>query len=61
MASRFVRDEWERALALERAHFIRPVYWEEPFPSEPEEGLPPPALSRLHFQRIAWAAPDLKP
>jgi type VI secretion system protein ImpC len=54
MISPFVRTEWERALALERRHFIRPVYWEDPLPENPAQGLPPPELGRLHFQRIAW-------
>jgi hypothetical protein len=52
MISPFVRSEWERALALDRPDFIRPVYWEKPMPSVPEKELPPPALSRLQFQRI---------
>ena len=50
LQSPFVRAEWEHALALRRGHFIRPVYWEEPFPSTND--LPPPSLRALHFTRI---------
>jgi hypothetical protein len=57
MASPNVRREWEYALALGRAHFIRPTYWEEPLPESRELGLPPEALRRLHFHRIATGAP----
>jgi len=52
MGSPFVRQEWEHALRLARPHFVRPVYWEEPLPEAPEQGLPPSALRRIHFQRI---------
>jgi len=52
MGSPFVKQEWEHALALGRPHFVRPCYWEEPLPEDPEKGLPPDALRRLHFQRI---------
>ena len=52
MDSDFVRQEWEHALSLRRPNFLRPVYWEEPLPSRPEEGLPPESLSRLHFHRL---------
>lgn len=50
LRSRFVRAEWEYALALRRGHFIRPVYWEDPFPSTTD--LPPPSLRVLHFKQI---------
>lgn len=50
--SPFVRREWEHALQLGRPGFIRPVYWEEPLPSRPEQDLPPAALNQLHFQRL---------
>jgi hypothetical protein len=56
MTSPFVRQEWEYALELNRPHFIRPTYWEEPLPSVPEHDLPPEALRRLHFQHIALPA-----
>jgi len=55
MRSRFVRQEWEYALALGRPYFVRPVYWEEPMPSDPTKDLPPEALLRLHFQRLPSA------
>lgn len=46
-ASKYVRQEWEYALAkMTRAgvaSFIRPVYWEDPMPA------PPPELGHLHF------------
>ncbi len=53
MCSEFVRREWEYALRLNRAHFIRPTYWEVPLPeSIGPPRLPPEALKRLHFHRI---------
>ena len=53
MASPFVRREWEYALSLGRANFIRPTYWEDPLPATADGSLPPDALRRLHFQKIA--------
>ena len=50
LKSPLVREEWRQALALNRPHFIRPVYWEEPLPEQ--AGLPPAELRRLHFQRV---------
>jgi hypothetical protein len=50
LSSPLVREEWRQALALNRPHFVRPVYWEEPLPEE--AGLPPAELRRLHFQRV---------
>jgi len=52
MHSRYVQQEYRYALSLGRAHFIRPVYWEDPLPSAPNEDLPPQALRAVHFQRI---------
>ena len=52
MISPFVRNEWEYALSLRRNNFVRPVFWEQPMPTQPAEGLPPPELQRLHFQAI---------
>lgn len=52
MASPFVRQEWEYALALGRDSFVRPCYWEDPLPARPAEDLPPAALRRLHFHRF---------
>jgi hypothetical protein len=50
LASPYVRNEWEYAVALQRPAFIRPVYWDDPLPSR--GGLPPQALRQFHFQRI---------
>jgi len=55
MRSGFVRQEWEHALSLRRPAFVRPTYWEDPFPEKPDEGLPPEDLRQLHFQRIPAA------
>jgi TIR domain len=52
MDSRWVRQEWEYALSLGRAHFVRPTYWETPMPEAPERGMPPDVLRTLHFQRL---------
>ena len=38
LSSPLVREEWRQALALNRPHFVRPVYWEEPLPEQ--AGLP---------------------
>jgi len=51
MISAFVKQEWEYALSLNRANFIRPVYWEKRFP-EKKPDLPPETLRRLHFHRL---------
>ena len=59
MRSPYVRREWECALELRRANFIRPTYWEEPRPESADEGLPPEPLQSLHFHRIA--IPPVKP
>jgi hypothetical protein len=59
MQSAFVRQEYEHALALNRASFVRPTYWEDPMPSAPDN--PPSSLSRLHFQRIQLAIPAIPP
>ena len=64
MMSSFVRQEWEYALSLNRANFIRPVYWEEPFPELREQGLPPASLKRLQFHRLingAGSHPQITP
>jgi serine/threonine protein kinase len=52
MRSPNVRREWEYALSLNRPTFVRPTYWETPFPVSPEEGLPPDTLQQLHFHRL---------
>jgi hypothetical protein len=51
MASPFVRDEWMYALSLNRENFIRPMYWEQPFPEAPPS-LPPAELRELHFNLL---------
>ncbi|HEV8548733.1 MAG TPA: toll/interleukin-1 receptor domain-containing protein, partial [Polyangiaceae bacterium] len=51
MLSPFVRREWEYALSLRRANFVRPTFWEMPLPEAP--GLPPAELKSLHFSCIA--------
>jgi TIR domain/Divergent InlB B-repeat domain len=56
LASPFVRREWEFALGLDRAEFVRPVYWEDPLPSSGD--LPPDELRRLHFYRLSPRATD---
>jgi serine/threonine protein kinase len=52
LQSPMVEREWRHALSLRRTSFIRPVYWEEPLPADPERGLPPADLLRLYFQRL---------
>jgi hypothetical protein len=49
-ASPFVEREWRHALGLARPAFIRPVYWQDPMPSPPDE------LGDLHFARLSLAA-----
>jgi len=61
MASPYVRQEWEHALSLGRRGFILPVYWEDPLPSSPQEGLPPPALERIHFHHLYVRPRDPSP
>jgi hypothetical protein len=43
--SKYVRQEWEYALKLNREHanFIRPVYWQQPMPPPPEP------MNHIHF------------
>jgi len=52
MYSPYVRQEWEYALQLGREGFVRPVYWEEPLPADPQQDLPTSELRRLHFSRV---------
>ena len=56
LASPHVRHEWQYALSLQRASFIRPVYWDDPLPSRGD--LPPAALSAIHFERIQPRRPS---
>jgi uncharacterized protein YegL len=59
MRSAAVRREWEHACSLNRSHFVRPTYWETPFPEDPTADLPPPYLRALHFQRLPLEALEL--
>jgi hypothetical protein len=52
LQSAFVEKEWRYALSLDRPHFVRPTYWEDPLPASPERDLPPDVLRRLHFQLL---------
>jgi len=56
MRSRYCREEWEYALSLGRPLFVRPFYWEDPRPSDPANGLPPPALDVLQFVKVSLYA-----
>jgi hypothetical protein len=53
MESEFVQAEWKYALSLNRASFIRPLYWEDPMPERPNMGLPPDSLRALHFHQLS--------
>ena len=48
-----MQREWQYALSLGRAYFVRPTYWEHPLPSTPDQDLPPEELRRLHFSRLS--------
>jgi hypothetical protein len=50
MRSATCRRQWEAALATQRSGFIRPLYWEHPFPREAD--LPPAALDALRFVHL---------
>ena len=52
LASPLVEREWRHALSLGRPQFVRPVYWEEPLPTDPARDLPPDTLRRLYFQKL---------
>lgn len=52
MASPDVEADWRFALSLRRPEFVRPLYWEDPFPVSPDGQLPTPELLALGFQRI---------
>ena len=43
LQSHYVLAECRHALALRREGFIRPVYWQDPFPEDPRQDLPPPS------------------
>ena len=58
MRSPNVQREWEYALTLGRANFIRPTYWEDPLPESPDHSLPPQTLRALTFQSDSgWSCP----
>jgi hypothetical protein len=59
MESSFVEQEWRYALSTGRAHFLRPVYWQQPLPAQPERNLPPPELMKLHFHSLHLSPPRL--
>ena len=52
MNSEIVEQEWRYATSLARPYFIRPVYWESPFPESGDGSKPAPELRKLHFQRV---------
>ncbi len=54
MRSEFVRREWVHAISLTHKGpgFIRPTYWEDPFPKDDADNLPPPELLQLHFTKL---------
>jgi hypothetical protein len=45
-SSPYVGEEWRFALGLNKPHFIRPCYWEDPMPEPPKE------LRPLHFAKL---------
>lgn len=59
MYSPFVRQEWEYALRLKNkgTSFVRPTYWEVPFPDSPDENLPPNELRAIQFTRLGVTVP----
>jgi|GEM_PF-3701953 len=63
MVSKYVQQEYQYALSRSEPDFVRPVYWEKPFPERPDEGLPPEELRCLHFEEmtIADTAPRMSP
>jgi len=46
LQSHYVLAECRHALALRREGFIRPVYWQDPFPEDLRQDLPPPSIRR---------------
>ena len=55
MNSATCQQQWEMATHVTKPDFIRPLYWEQPFPRA--AGRPPPELEALHFVRVPVAAP----
>ena len=52
MISPHVRQEYEFALSLGRPNFIRPVFWEDPFPEDEKRDLPPGILKTIQFHKL---------
>jgi TIR domain-containing protein len=52
MHSPHCRTEWEHALGLRQPDFVRPLYWEDPFPEAPDLGMPPDELRSIHFAHL---------
>lgn len=52
MNSPHVHREYEYALSLNREKFIRPTYWEKPFPEDRDNGKPPQSLLDLNFHYL---------
>ena len=50
-----MENQWRYALSLGRGDFIRSLYWEEPFPTNPQRSLPPAELLELGFQKLPSA------
>lgn len=50
MQSSSCQRQWDTALAVDKNEFIRPLYWEDPFPRA--DGLPPSGLAALRFVRV---------
>jgi len=53
MVSKYVQQEWEHALSLGRANFVRPTYWENPMPRSESPPLPPAELAQIEFHEIS--------
>jgi hypothetical protein len=50
--SKYCQQEWEHALKQNRPEgYIRPVYWQKPFPKPPTE------LSKFHFTYVELKIP----
>ena len=52
LRSQEVLAECRHALSLQHEGFIRPVYWQDPLPEDPQNDLPPTPIRRLHFSRL---------
>ena len=61
LRSREVLAECRHAISLQREGFIRPVYWQDPLPEDPQNDLPPTPIRRLHFSRLNEPARLLAP